>query len=301
MSFSNSIALAKQYTPILDAVYKRESLSSVLDNANGIRFKGGNKVEVYKLSMNGAGTYSRNNGYVDGDATGTWEELTLEQDRGRRFLLDAMDQEESLAFTVGNATSVFQKEKQVPELDAYRFAKYATGAGLSGTAADITSSTDVAALIDAAVADMNDEEVPDGKICFISNTAFKQLKNNVTRYVENGEDNIKKTILMYDGMRIIPVPQKRFNTQITLLDGTTAGQEAGGYSITAGGYKINFLIIHPSAVWQVLKHQTLDLIPAAYNNNADGDLLKYRFYHDCGVFANKTKGVYLHRAATANV
>lgn len=300
MSFNNSISLAKQYLPVLDKLYKYASLTSMLDNLNGIRFKGGNKIEAFKMDMDGAGNYSRNGGYVDGDVTGTWEEKTLERDRGRRFLFDTMDLEESLD-QLGKATAMFQTHKVIPELDAYRFAKYATNAGSSTTPVDITAQTDVAALIDAANADMNDDEVPEeGRICFISNKAYKQLKNNVVKFVDNSETNIKKTILMYDNLRIIPVPAKRFNSQITLLDGSTQGQEAGGYSVTAGGYAINFLIVHPTAIWQTVKHQTMNLIPPEYNNESDGYLFKYRYYHDCGLFDNKTKGVHVCLAATAN-
>lgn len=87
---NNSITLAEQYLPVLDEVYKVASRTSVLDMANErVRFLGGNTVQVYKTSVDGLGNYSRNQGFVTGDNTGTWEDLALTKDRGRSFLIDA--------------------------------------------------------------------------------------------------------------------------------------------------------------------------------------------------------------------
>lgn len=41
----------------------------------------------------------------------------------------------------------------------------------------------------------------------------------------------------FDDMRIRIIPANRFMTAIDLLDGTTAGEEAGGYKIASGGYR----------------------------------------------------------------
>ena len=90
MSFANSIALAQRYLPRLDAVYKMTSRSAMLDNQN-VEFVGGNAVKVFKTSMDGLADYSRNNGYVNGAVNGTWETMTLSQDRGRSFQIDRMD------------------------------------------------------------------------------------------------------------------------------------------------------------------------------------------------------------------
>ena len=87
MAYANTIALAQRYLPILDDVYKYNSKSAILDNPN-IQFIGGNTVKVYKTSMDGLGDYSRNGGYVNGAVNGSWETMTLSQDRGRSFQID---------------------------------------------------------------------------------------------------------------------------------------------------------------------------------------------------------------------
>lgn len=301
MAFNNSIALAEQFLPLLDEVYKRESLTSVLDAANSdIRFLGGNKVDLYKLSTQGLGDYSRNGGYVDGAVTGTWETLTLTQDRGRRFMVDVMDNEESLGQAFGRLAGEFLRVNVIPEIDAYRFAVLAGAAPVAQTAAaDITpGTTDVPALIDIAEEKMNDNEVPqEGRILFVSENAYRGLKEKITRYLAN-ENGVNRQVEMFDGMRVIRVPKGRFYTAITMYDGSTVGEEAGGYVAASGAKAINFMVVHPSAVRTVIKHNPVNIISPEANQTHDGYLMKYRMYHDAFVLANKVNGIYLHKAST---
>ena len=298
----NSIALAQKYLPMLDEVYKASAKAAILD-ATKVDIVGGNTVKVFKTAMDGMGDYSRNNGFVDGSVTGTWETLTLTKDRGRSFQIDRMDNEETLDMAFGTLAGEFIRTKVVPEVDAYTFAKMAgTTSILAGTPADITvGTTDVPALIEDAEKDMNEAEVPEeGRILFISETAYAGLKNKIVRQTLNGDENINRMVETFDGMRIIRVPQTRFYTAITLYDGTTSGQEAGGYIGTATtGYKINFLIVHPSAVCKVVKHVLPRIFTPDENQKADAWKFDYRLYHDMFVYDNKVKGIYLHRGSTA--
>ena len=83
-----SIALAEKYSAILDEVYKRESLTSVLDTPSDlVMFDGADTAKIFKTQMDGLGDYSRNNGYVRGAVVGTWETMELKYDRGRQFLV----------------------------------------------------------------------------------------------------------------------------------------------------------------------------------------------------------------------
>jgi len=298
----NSIALAQKYLPMLDEVYKASAKAAILD-ATKVDIVGGNTVKVFKTSMDGMGNYSRNNGFVDGSVTGTWETLTLSKDRGRSFQIDRMDNEETLDMAFGTLAGEFIRTKVVPEVDAYTFAKMAgTTSILAGTPADIVvGTTDVPSLIEDAEKDMNEAEVPEeGRILFISETAYAGLKNKIVRTTMNGDQNVNRVVESFDNMRIIRVPQTRFYTAITLYDGTTSGQEAGGYVGTATtGYKINFLIVHPSAVCKVVKHVLPRIFTPDDNQKADAWKFDYRLYHDMFVYDNKVKGIYLHRGSTA--
>ena len=186
-------------------------------------------------------------------------------------------------------------------MDAYRFAKLAGTSGVDGTAADITvGTTDIPGLIDTAEASMGDNEVPeDGRLLFVSETAYNGLKAKITRYLAN-ENGVNREVEVFNGMRVIRVPKGRFNTGITLYDGTTSGQTDGGYKFTAStSYPINFMIVHPSAVVQVTKHALPRIFSPLENQAANAWAFDYRIYHDIFVQANKVKGIYVHKASTA--
>ena len=299
---ANTIALAQTYLPLLDEVYKASSRTAILDSTKA-EIVNGNTVKVYKTSMDGLGDYSRNAGYTNGDVTGTWETLTLSKDRGRSFQIDRMDNEETIGMAFGTLAGEFIRTKVAPEIDAYTFAKLAGTTGiLTATAADITiGTTDVPGLIDEAEREMNEAEVPtEGRILFISETAYAGLKAKVTRSVQNDVKGINREILTYNDMQIVRVPQNRFYTAITLYDGTTGGQEVGGYVGTVTtGKPINFMIVHPSAVTKCMKHVLPRIFTPEQNQTADAWKFDYRIYHDTFVFDNKVKGIYLHAGATA--
>ena len=299
---ANSFQLAQTFLPLLDEVYKANSRTAILDSTK-VEIVNGNTIKVFKTDMDGLGNYNRNTGFVDGSVTGTWETLTLGKDRGRSFTVDRMDNEETIGMAFGTLASEFIRTKVTPEIDAYTFAKIAGTTGIdTATAADITiGTTDVSGLIDEAERSMNENEVPvDGRMLFISESAYAGLRSKVTRTVMNGEGGINKEIESYDGMRIIRVPQTRFYTAITLKDGSTSGQTAGGYTGTATtGYKINFMIIHPSAITKVVKHVLPRIFSPDENQKADAWKFDYRVYHDTFVYDNKVKGIYLHKGATA--
>lgn len=298
----NSIALAQKFLPLLDEVYKVNAKTSILDSTR-VEFVAANTVKVFKTSMDALGNYSRNNGFTKGSVTGTWETMTLNKDRGRSFNVDSMDNEETAGLAFGTLAGEFIRTRVVPEIDAYTFAKIAGVDGIdAAVAADITiGTTDVPGLVDEAERSMNENEVPqEGRILFISENAYAGLRAKVTRTVMNDEKGINREVVSYDGMPIIRVPQNRFYTAITLYDGVTDGQEAGGYIGTAStGYKINFMIVHPSAICKVVKHVMPRIFPPAVNQSADAWQFDYRIYHDTFVYDNKKKGVYLHRGSTA--
>lgn len=290
---ANDIDLASRFLPILDETYKYASRSAILDTEEErVRWVGAKTVNLFNLDAVGLGNYSRNNGFVSGDINGAWEPYTLEVDRGRSYMVDVMDNDESLGMAFGSLAGVVMRQEVTPEVDAYRFAKYAGTAGiLSATPTTIDSNTNVAAMIDAAQAEMDDAEVPyEGRILFISPKAYGQLKNDITRYTMNREGNINTNIETYNDLRVITVPQARFNTQVT-LNAPTNASDVGGF--TASGAPINFMIVHPSAVIQVVKHLVPRIFSPQVNQEADAWKFDYRIYHDAFVKAQKAKGIYL--------
>ena len=296
----NSIALAQRYLPMLDEVYKAESKTAILDTVSErVEFTGANTVNIYTLSPVGMGNYSRNAGFVPGDVTGSWQNYVLNTDRGRSYMVDALDNEESLGMAFGGLLGEVERQHVIPEVDAFRFAAYATGAHSDNkTRAVLSTGSGAIAAIDAATVALDNAEVPyEGRILFVSPTIYDLIKSGVTRFIENRDRNVDYNVAMYNDMRVITVPQGRFNTAISLA-APTDHDGAGGYS--KEGYQINFMIIHPSAIIQVMKHYVPRIFSPEVNQEADAWKLNMRYAHGAWVLSQKTKGIYVHTNTTAS-
>ena len=295
-----SIALAAKYQPILDEVYKNASLTASMDaKTKPVDFGGASAVNVFKTSMVGLGKYNRASGYPAGDVTGTWETLTLSKERGRAFSIDRMDDEESLGEAFGTLAGEFIRTQVVPELDAYRFSTYASWTGITevATPAALDNGSKVLAAFDAAMAQLDADEVPaEGRVCFIETQCYNYLKGSLTRTL-GAQTSADRRVFELDGVKVVPVPQARFYKGVTLNDGATSN--AGGFAKTAStGRDINFLLLHPSSVLQVTKLADLKVFTPEQNQTADAWLIQYRLYHDAFVYDNKVKGIYSHIAAS---
>lgn len=292
---ANSFDLVTKFQPILDEIYKSASLTARMDApTKPVDFLGAAVVKVFKTSVVGLGTYSRAAGYPVGDVTGTWEALTLAAQRGREFSIDRMDDEESLGMAFGTLAGEFIRTQVAPEVDAYRFSKYASWSGIQEVAAPATlTSGTVLAAIDVAKAALNAQDVPaEGRILYVSDTVMGFVEGAVTRSLAN-ESAVDRRVKLFDGMDVIMVPQTRFYKGITLDAG--AATNAGGFSKTAvTGRDINFVLLHPTAVLQATKLAALKIFSPDENQDMDAWKIQYRLYHDAFVYVNKVNGVYSH-------
>ena len=292
---NNSIGLASQYLPLLDEIYKTESRTALLDTAQDrVRWSQEyHSFYLFETDMVGLGDYDRNDGFVRGDVTASWRQYTPQWDRARQFLVDRLDDAESLSLAFGTLASEFMRTKVVPETDACRFATYSKGAadGMK-TAQNISSGSDAVTAIDLGTEKLDDAEVPyEGRILFVNPTMYKYLKAGITRYTYNGEDGINYNVEMYNDMRVITVPSGRFNTAITLGQ-PTAHDGAGGY--TATGSTINFLIIHPTAVMQAVQLAQPRIFSPEVTQQADAWQYDFRQYHGAWVKHQKANGIYVN-------
>lgn len=287
----NSIELAKKYQPIIDEIYAIESKSAILDSPT-MDMSGVNEVKILKISTQGLGTYSGS--YPKGTITSTWETIKLLQKRSRRFDIDRVENEESLDMLVAGTVGQFTRTQVVPEVDAIRFAKYADKAGAK-VEGELTSSTFRKA-IDKALTYMVNKGVPESEIVIFLN-AFKRddFFNGITRQISN-ESMANNKINMYNNLNpIVEVPSNRFYSALTLLDGVTSGQEAGGYIKNAStGKNINFMCVAKSAVWQAIKLTENKLFPPEQNQESSGYIYDFLAYHDAGAYDNKIDGIYVH-------
>lgn len=303
---ANMIELVTKFLPVLDEQYKLESRSAILDVAPEFvqMTRDAKKVKIAKMRVDGLADYNRNAGFTAGSADLTWEEHEFTQDRGRAIQIDDMDNEETFGMAFGRLAGEFQRLHVIPEIDAYRFAKYyqkaATKLEFTVTAGAILS------LIDDFDAQMDDNDVPEeGRYLFVAPTVYKLMINDpaLAKHITvDGVDDktVNKKFYYYDGHLIIKVPSTRFYTDIDLLDGTTGGEEVGGYKAAADAKAIGALMIQRDAVIQLAKRRIARVWAPTkeqaagtdgVNPNADAWKFDYRVYHDAWVLENKAIGI----------
>lgn len=289
---ANAIARFKKYVPLLDEVYKKEALTSVLDSDESLAQAGANANEIIipKISMDGLGDYSRNGGYTTGDVTFTNETVQFNYERGRMFSVDAMDDEETAGLAYGKLASEFIRTKVAPEGDAFRFATYAGVSGIGSATGTLSTGADVIAALRTAITTMDEAEVPyENRYLFITPT-LKGLTDDL--------DTTKSKEVFNRFAQVIEVPQTRFYTAIDLYDGSSSGETAGGYIKDAtDGKDINFMVVEKSAIMQYNKHIAPKVITPEANQDADAWKFGYRKYGLADVYENKVAGIYVHHKA----
>lgn len=289
---ANSIQLFKNYTTLLDEVYQQSAKSAVLES-DGLLVKQGanaNELIIPKMELSGLGEYDRNSGYATGDVKLTHETVQFNYERGRMFSVDAMDNEETAGVAFGKLSGEFIRTKVVPELDAVRFAQYASEAGIGSDEAEtFTDGTEVLEALRQAKAVMDEAEVgEEERYLFITPTLLDLI---------DGVDMTKSKEILKRFAAIITVPQARFVTSVDLLTGKTAEDIAGGFAKSADAEDINFMIVHKPSVLQITKHQAPKVILPDANPDADAYKFGYRIYGLNRVFENKNKGIYVSTKA----
>lgn len=288
---ANSISLAKVYTDLLDEVYKQSALTADLESDASLARQGANANEIVipKISMDGLADYSRNSGYVNGDVSLTWETVQFNYERGRSFTVDDMDNEETQNIAFGRLAGEFIRTKVVPELDAFRFAKYAGIDGVGSATGTLATGEAVISALRAATSAMDEAEVPmEQRYLYITPTLLGLVQDM---------DTTKSKEVLSRFAKIVTVPQTRFYSAIELMDGTTEGETAGGYKKADGAVELNFEIIHKPATLQFTKHAVPKIISPAQNQDADAWKYGYRNYGLCDVYENKAAGIYVHKNA----
>jgi hypothetical protein len=278
---ANTINLVTKFQPLLDEVYQAASLTGDLENS-AVKFDGSKTVKVMKLTVPALGEYTRNSGYTSGNVTADWEPFTLTQDRGTEFSVDAMDDEETMNMTFGNASSEFIRRSVVPQVDAYRFATIAGTEGIGSASAALTTGDAVIKALSAAMTAMDEAEVPqEGRILYITPTLHQLVQDMETYKSKNIIGRFSKIVL---------VPQGRFYSKINV--------SAAGHAKHADGKDLNFLILDPKAVFAVAKHKKLKVFSPDVNQKGDDYLFQYRLYHDMFAYPQKVAGIYAHISTT---
>ncbi len=289
---ANKITTAGKFIPLLDEVYRTVSLTAKLDGPEELVRQGANANELIipMIELQGLGDYDRNSGYVSGDVTLTNETVKCNFDRGRMFTVDNMDDADSAGIAFGRLAGEFIRTKVAPELDAFRFASYASKEGVGQKEETLDDGAAVLAALRVATNAMDEAEVPmEDRHLFITPTLDGMIADlDTTKSREILSRFASKTL----------VPQTRFYTAIDQKDGHTGGQEAGGYAKAEGGKELNFMVIHKPALIQFEKHVAPKIVTPDQNQEADAYKYGYRNVGVADVYKNKLAGVYAsHKSA----
>ena len=273
---ANQIEKFKKYIDLLDEVYQMSSTTAVLES-NAVLAKQGlhaNEISIPKMKMDGLADYDRNGDYVPGNVELKHQSVVFNYDRGRVFKIDAMDNEETA--------------QVVPEQDAFRFSIYASKAGTKVSGSLSTGASVLEALQNAIIAMNRKEVLKENRHLFITSDLLIAAQN---------VDTTKNQGIFSKFASITEVPDARFYTAIDFLDGTTSGEETGGFKKASAGKNINFLIAEKSAILQFTKHKVEKIISPEDNQSSDKWLFFFREYGLADVYENKTAGIYLHHEA----
>lgn len=292
---ANSIELFKENAPeLLDKVYQSVSTTADFDIDGSLVRAGANANEIIvpKLDMDGLADYDRNSGYTEGDVNLTNETVQFNYERGRKLQTDVIDNEETAGVIMGNLSSEFVRTKVVPEVDAVRYATYASMENITDLApGGITyeNGEKVLTAISEAMAKMTDDEVPEeGRYLRITSQLL-----NAAKFVARTTNND----ILNSFVNIKTVPQKRFQTSIELLDGTTGGEEKGGFKTAVGSKDINFMIIHKPALLQYTKHSKMKVFNPEQDQDGDRYKMLYRIYGLNDAYENKRAGIVVSHKA----
>ncbi|MBQ8682931.1 MAG: hypothetical protein IJ518_00260 [Clostridia bacterium] len=294
--------ISQKMTDELDkAVVQKPVTGFMADNTLRGKFVGAKTVMIPELNISGLGDYDRDTGFVTGTVAVSATPFTLSMDRGRSFQLDREDNDESgIADLAGQVMGEFVRTRVVPEVDAYVLSKLAGYAVTANQTVTGTPAEDAYAMLTEAIAKVQnsvgyDEELVafvDGDMLFALQNSPDISRHLVMNTFAKGELHTQVNSL--NGVAILPVPDSRMKTAYTFCDGTTEGQEAGGFTPTDSAKSIGLLLVPRRAASLIKKTEQVRCFDPAHNLKADAWKLDYRLYYDVVIKDSLKNGIYAY-------
>jgi len=294
-----AINKATIYNQLLDTVVSAGLTSSPLTaKASMVKYDGGDTVKIAKIETSGFGDYSRTAGYPAGTASLNWGTYTFPYDRGVKFLIDAMDEDETAnMLTSGNLITDFAANNEVPEVDAARYSSIFQAIVDDDTAVYGYYAPIVGDVLSTFNADIGKVREKVGRsntnlIAFMGESTFTVLSNATQLSKElmtqnvTGENGVTTDIYKINGVQIIPVPDARMKTEY-------AFSATNGFTPKVWAQDMNWIICSPDAVIAVEKHRKMKVHSADVVQGYDGELVEARLMHGCWVLDNKHNFIYV--------
>lgn len=294
---ANLIEKAKIYQKELDRQIVADSVTGWMEaNAGQVIYHGGAEVKIPKISMDGLGDYSRTGGYPEGSVSLEYQTMTMTQDRGTSFNLDAMDCDESnIDDLAGAVMGEFQRTHVVPEIDSYRMSRiYTLAAGANRLHSDFTPAKgnvlDALKEDIAGVQDAIGEGVPllvhmSFPVAALFDTSEALSRSLNAMEFESGE--VKLKVKGIDGIPILRTPSARMKTGYTF----NSGVSEFGFKAADSAKAINWIIIPRNAPIAVSRTDTVRIFDPTTYQKANAWHIDYRKYHDLWIPENRLKGI----------
>ncbi len=295
----NSLATATIFLSTLVKLAVQEGVTGWMDaNAGQVIYNGGSEVKIPKMSVDGMGDYDRDNGYAQGGVTLSYETRNMTQDRGRKFQLDAMDiNENNFVTTAASVMGEFQRTKVIPEIDAYRLSNLIQQAIASEyveygyTPAD----TSILRKIKTGIKTIRDNGYTGELVIHINPDSLMELELALSGKIQSvafSKGGIDTKVPAVDNCPLIETPASRMYSAITMYDGKTDGQKAGGYVKGTKALDCNFLILPRTTPIAVSKQDKMKIFTPDQNQDADAWKMNYRRYHDIWTLDNKINSIF---------
>ena len=301
---ANTFEYAKIFETNLDKLAIQTLKTGFMDGNSGqVKYNGGNEIKIPSIALQGLGEYDREKGYTQGSVVLKYQTKTMTQDRGRSFLIDAMDVDETnFVATASNVMGEFQRTRVTPEIDAYRISKLAEIAmGVEEDAqAEYSYTIDNSTIINKIKNGIKiiRENGFDSELVILANyDTTTAIEEAVLGKITSGtfsQGGINTKVPFIDDCPIISVPKARMYSAITLKDGSTGGQEDGGYEKGSSAKDINFMIVARETPIAVTKQDKMRIFPPEVYQKANAWSLDYRRYHDIWVKDNCKGSIFVN-------
>ena len=260
-------------------VAERFSISSITDAHAGhdYSFAGVKTVSIYSIDTVPLANYTRSGTARYGSLTelgDTVQELTMTQDKGFTFSVDAGNNSEQLNIKGANKALKREIDEVItPHIDKYRFAAWTAGAG--NTEIVTPTKANIIELIMAGTNVLDDALVPSaGRTLFIAAKFYTLLKLNpdFIGIDKLGEKALAKGVVgEIDGMKVVKVPGSWFTDDQAFI--------IKYRNSTVDPFKLKNYRIHKSPM------------------GVDGNVVEGRLLFDSFVLETKRNGIYVATTA----
>lgn len=298
----NTLEFCEKLTGELDKLFVQGPVTGFFtDNVLRSKFVGAKTVLLPEMELSGLGDYDRDTGFIKGTVTVSNQPYTLRMDRARSFQLDREDEDETgIANLAGQVLGEFVRTRVVPEVDAYCLSKLAGLAVTKGHTVSGTPDTEAFKMFnEACAAVQNEVGFDEPLVCFVNPTVWAAIQNSpeLSRHISVTE--FKKGGVYYEvksinGIPLFPVADNRMKSAYNFYDGSTEGEENGGFAPAENAQSVGLLILPKKAASLVKKTESVRTFDPSQNQAADAYKFDYRTFYDLIVKNSAADSIYAY-------